>query len=331
MLALATFRDEILATAGADDRIVLWNMKSGDRLRTLIGHEGDILKLKFSPDGMFLVSSATDDTFRLWKLDGVIRERNDPAALFQWWRTDMQFSADGRKLVTCARPNAAPATVDADTRVIEWDVETEISRTIVPQGRHGRSDLALIPHTEQLLCGGPGELSVRDRRSGNIAFRLDEDPLHEYHHVAVSPDGRWAAGGGRILKRPSQTKYLANRPAGKDCFVVICHLESRHWKLFPLTAEPMWYIRFVEFTPDGKTLVVGGGQESVFSRVDVFDSRGGWFQHIDRVELRHGDWNYEAMIVNFSADSRLIGIVNQAGLARMSGSAGLWPTNACAK
>jgi WD40 repeat protein len=33
--------------------------------------------------------------------------------------------------------------------------------------------------------------------------------------------------------------------------------------------------------------------------------------------LRHGDANYEAMKVGFSADSRLVGTVNQAGLARI--------------
>ena len=317
VMALATFRDEILAIAGADDRIVLWNMKSGDRLRTLIGHEGDISRLAFSPDGMFLVSAASDGTFRLWNLGESIRERHDPAATFQWWRTDMQFSSDGRKLVTCARPNAAPPAVDVDTRVIEWDTETGNSRTLVPQGRHGRADLALIPGTEALVCGGPGEFAVRDRRSGELVFSLDQDPLHEYHHVAVSPDGKWAAGSGRILQRPSQTEYLATRPAGKDCFVAICHLESRHWELVPLPAEPRWYIRFIEFTPDGKTLVAGGGEEGVFSRVEVFEFRGDWFQHIDHVEWRQGDLNYEAMSVNFSADSRLIGTVNQAGLAQI--------------
>jgi hypothetical protein len=113
-------------------------------------------------------------------------------------------------------------------------------------------------------------------------------------------------------------EYLASRPTGNICFVAICNLESKQLERFPLTTDAlMWYIRFIEFSPDGKFLLTGGGQAGVFSRVDTFECLGDRFQQVDNVELRHGDANYEAMKVGFSADSRLVGTVNQAGLARI--------------
>jgi WD40 repeat protein len=316
---LAINRDEILATAAVDDRIVLWDMRTGDRLTTLVGHEGDIMDLAFSPDGASLVSTATDETLRLWQVSGAFREKTDHAARFQLWgNTDLQFSADGQKLVACSRSHSAPAGIDVDTRLIELNTASGESKAIVPRGRHGRCDLALIPGTEHLLCGGPGEFALRDRRSGELVLSLDDDPLHEYQHVTVSFDGKWAAGSGHILQRPRETEYLTSKPTGSVCFVAICNLASNQPEIIPLTTDAFrWYIRFIKFSPDGTFLVTGGGQAGVFSRVDTFECCGERFQQVDKADLRHGETNYEAMKVGFSADSRLVGTVNQAGLARI--------------
>jgi WD40 repeat protein len=316
---LASYGDEILATAAIDDCIVLWDMRTGNRLTTLVGHEGDILDLAFSPDGASLVSTATDETLRLWLVSGAFREKTDLAPGFQLWgNTDLQFSADGQKLVACLKSHSAPAGFDVDTRLIEVDTASGESKSIVPPGRHGRCDLALIPGTEHLLCGGPGEFALRNRRSGELVLPLDNDPLHEYQHVVVSSDGKWAAGSGHILQRPRQTEYLASKPTGHVGFVFICNLETKWEKLYPLETDATgFYIRFIEFSPDGKFLVTGGGEAEGFSRVDTFECCGDRFQHVEKAELLHGDARYEAMKVGFSADSCLVGTVNQAGLARI--------------
>jgi hypothetical protein len=56
----------ILAGAG-DDRIVhLWDMRTGQGIRKLVGHEGPIHSLDFSADGRLLASGSADTTSLLW-------------------------------------------------------------------------------------------------------------------------------------------------------------------------------------------------------------------------------------------------------------------------
>jgi WD40 repeat protein len=38
-------------------------------IRTLLGHEGEILSVAISPDGQTLVSGSTDDTIKIWNLN----------------------------------------------------------------------------------------------------------------------------------------------------------------------------------------------------------------------------------------------------------------------
>ena len=58
----------LLATAGRDNHIKLWDMATGTQLATLEGHERPVLTLSFSPDGALLASGSGDNTVRLWGL-----------------------------------------------------------------------------------------------------------------------------------------------------------------------------------------------------------------------------------------------------------------------
>ncbi len=57
---------QLLATAGSEGIIYLWNAADGLFLRTLEGHRGSIRDLAFSPDGSLLASVSADGSLRLW-------------------------------------------------------------------------------------------------------------------------------------------------------------------------------------------------------------------------------------------------------------------------
>jgi serine/threonine protein kinase len=65
-----------LASGSYDHRITLWEVASGQELRTLEGHENIIHSVAFSSDGRTLASGSADGTIILWSVaDGTIQTR----------------------------------------------------------------------------------------------------------------------------------------------------------------------------------------------------------------------------------------------------------------
>ncbi len=57
----------LLASAGKDKTLRLWDLATGQPLRTLTGHTTAIWSVAFSPDGRLLASASQDKTVRLWR------------------------------------------------------------------------------------------------------------------------------------------------------------------------------------------------------------------------------------------------------------------------
>jgi len=61
---------EIFATCGWDKSIIIWDCKTGKKLRTLLGHNNVVNTLSFSSDGKYLASGGgeyrQDNTIRIW-------------------------------------------------------------------------------------------------------------------------------------------------------------------------------------------------------------------------------------------------------------------------
>src|SRR6266851_3857151 len=89
---------KLLATAGFDNLIKLWEWPSGKEVRTLTGHTGPVYCVAFHPNGNILASGSLDKTIRLWNIaDGkLIREIKGHTDIVD----SIAFNKDGKLLAS---------------------------------------------------------------------------------------------------------------------------------------------------------------------------------------------------------------------------------------
>lgn len=103
---------KLIASAGADKLIILWDIKTEKQLISLRGHTGWIFGLAFSPDGHFLASGSSDGTVVLWNILEGRKEYDIP--LQPYGVTSVAFSPGGDTL--------AISTTDEVIRL--WEMKT---------------------------------------------------------------------------------------------------------------------------------------------------------------------------------------------------------------
>jgi WD40 repeat protein len=88
---------KLLASAGADKVVRLWDAATGKPTAALKGHKDDVYSVAFSPDGKTLASGSYDKTVRLWDAGG-----KHLATLKAHTSTvnTVAFSPDGKVLAT---------------------------------------------------------------------------------------------------------------------------------------------------------------------------------------------------------------------------------------
>ena len=57
-----------MASSSDDRTIGLWRVKSGERIKTFIGHFGGVWSVVFSPNGEYLASGSEDKTIGVWRV-----------------------------------------------------------------------------------------------------------------------------------------------------------------------------------------------------------------------------------------------------------------------
>ena len=59
---------QTLASGSWDRTVRLWDVRTGDLIRTLTGHTSFVYSVSFSPEGQTLASGSSDGTVLLWAL-----------------------------------------------------------------------------------------------------------------------------------------------------------------------------------------------------------------------------------------------------------------------
>jgi len=89
---------KLLATAGSDKKVILWEAATGKELLTLNGHNQTIEDIAFSPDGRVLATASDDKTVKLWDALSGQELRTLVGHKDIIWK--VSFSADSKLLAT---------------------------------------------------------------------------------------------------------------------------------------------------------------------------------------------------------------------------------------
>ncbi|WP_261198598.1 S-layer homology domain-containing protein [Laspinema olomoucense] len=248
--------------------INLWDLRTGDRIRTLEGHRGRVGALAIAPNGQRAISGGGDGEIKIWDVrtgtltqtltghtsevtglaiapDGNTAISSSRDRTVKLWdlntgevlrtlenRTaamlDVAMSSDGRI--------AASSSEDGLVRV--WNLQSgELIRTISADIKAVRT-LAFSPNGQTLATGGEGTIRLWNIANGDLLRTIARNPEATFFEVAFSNDGETLVG--TVQEGDINAIRVWDVRTG-----ALLHF-------FPTAAAA------IALTPDGQTLVGGG-------------------------------------------------------------------------
>ena len=235
-----------LASGSADYTLIIWDAKSGQRLKTLEGHSDRVNSVSFSPDGKYLASGSWDETVIIWDANSgeklKILEGHSRSV------ESVSFSPDGKYL----------ASGSSDKTVIIWDAKSGKELKTLEGHSNDVNSVSWSPDGKYLASGSQrwngdiliGCIEIWDAKSGEI-FKTLEGHSYGVESVCWSPDGKYLASGS-----DDETVIIWDAKSGEKLKTLEGHF---------------WYVYSVSWSPDGKYLASG----SIDKTLIIWDAKSG--------------------------------------------------------
>jgi WD40 repeat protein len=257
----------LLASAGTDGALRLWETDTGKEVRVCWGHRGYVWSAAFSPDGKKLVSGGADQTVRVWDVasgEEIQKHRCGPGPV---------------QCVTFGRGGDSVLYTALASTVMRWDPETGKETKVSGPNGWDRTRNAIALEGEQIVLTGVDALALNDlaaakevcsvavpARCAGLAFSPDRGTavIQDFDAKAMILRD---VGTGKELQRLEGSQLsmqsVVFSPDGRFLFGCGADLVIRRWevktgKMFSLGSGNQGYLSTLAFASDGKTVLTSG-------------------------------------------------------------------------
>ncbi|WP_263420027.1 MULTISPECIES: hypothetical protein [unclassified Tolypothrix] len=287
---------------------ILSNIKERNQFQ---GHQSSVLSVSFSPDGKTIATASSDNTARLWNLQGQLLQEFKG---HQYWVRSVSFSPDGKTIASASSDNTARL----------WNLQGQLLQEFKGHQYWVRS-----------VSFSPDGKTIATASSDNTArlWNLQGQLLQEFtghqdgvRGVSFSPDGKTIATAsddktarlwnlqGQLLQEfkghQSSVWGVSFSPDGKTIATTSDDKTARLWNLQGQLLQEFTghqsSVRGVSFSPDGKTIATASSDKTA----RLWNLQGQLLQEFKG----HQD---SVISVSFSPDGKTIATASSDNTARL--------------
>ena len=244
----------IIATAGLDHTMRLWDVKKGTLEHTLTTDTAN--SITFSPDGSTIASDDASETIvRLWDVrTGTLKHNLTTGPMFYIYK--VLFSPDSNTI----------ATGGFDRTVSLWNAKTGTLKHTLIGHTLDIADIALSPGGSTIATGSwDSTVRLWDTKTGTSIHTL-KGHSGDVCSVSFSPDGSTIATGDY-----NGIMHVWNAKTG-----TLIHTFKAYTDSVEHVGGVQLRIKFsISFSPDGSTIITGGHNR----RVHLWNARTGTLIH----------------------------------------------------
>ena len=233
-----------LASSGSGDGTIrFWDVRTGDQKHAVTGHEDYVYSVAFNPDGKFFASGYADGSIRFWDAETGRHLKTFKGSNYD--ASCLVFSLDGKTLAH---------TDGLNIRL--QDAHTGEEKMRLTGHTWGMHSMVLSPDGDTLASGSEDRtIRLWDMHTGEHKRTLNGHQ-HRVYSVAFSPDGKTLASGS-----DDNTVRLWDVDTGETQMILTGH--AGEFEGVDNGHSSVEGVKSVAFSPDGKTLASGGGDNVI--------------------------------------------------------------------